>query len=76
VKASTLRVYPKGVAAAVNDFSARLGTERRFEQVAQAFGAHGESVDDPAVLEAAIQRCITAVDGGQSAVLAVKVTPI
>ncbi|HZN27089.1 MAG TPA: thiamine pyrophosphate-requiring protein [Burkholderiales bacterium] len=76
VKASTLRVYPKGVVAQANDFQSRLGTERRFEQVAQAFGAHGESVDDPAALEAAIQRCIAAVDGGQSAVLAVKVTPI
>ena len=76
VKASTLRVYPKGVAAQANEFQSRLGTERRFEQVAQAFGAHGESVDDPAALGAAIQRCITAVDGGQSAVLAVKVTPI
>jgi acetolactate synthase-1/2/3 large subunit len=76
VKASTLRVYPKGVAARANEFQSRLGTERRFEQVAQAFGAHGESVDDPAALESAIQRCIAAVDGGQSAVLAVKVTPI
>ena len=76
VKASTLRVYPKGVAAQANDFQSRLGTERRFEQVAQAFGAHGESVDDPAQLESAIERCITAVDGGQSAVLAVKVTQI
>jgi len=76
VKASTLRVYPKGVAAQANEFQSRLGTERRFEQVAQAFGAHGESVDDPAALEAAIERCIGAVDGGQSAVLAVKVTPI
>jgi acetolactate synthase I/II/III large subunit len=76
VKASTLRVYPQGVAAQANDFQSRLGSERRFEQVAQAFGAHGESVDDPAALEGAIERCITAVDSGQSAVLAVKVTPI
>ena len=76
VKASTLRVYPKGVAAERNEFAARLGTERRFEQVAQAFGAHGESVDEPDALAGAIQRCVAAVDAGQSAVLAVKVTPI
>jgi acetolactate synthase-1/2/3 large subunit len=76
VKASTLRVYPKGVAAQANEFQSRLGSERRFEQVAQAFGAHGESVDDPALLESAIQRCIAAIDNGQPAVLAVKVTPI
>jgi len=76
VKASTLRVYPKGVAAQADHFNARLGGERRFEQVAQAFGAFGESVDDPAALDAAIERCIAAVDGGQSAVLAAKVTSL
>ncbi len=76
VKASTLRVYPKGVAAEADHFNARLGADRRFEQVAQAFGAFGESVDDPTALEGAIQRCVAAVDGGQSAVLAVKVTSI
>lgn len=76
VKASTLRVYPKGVAAQADHFNARLGGERRFEQVARAFGAHGESVDDPEALDAAIARCVAAVDGGQSAVLAVKVTPL
>jgi acetolactate synthase-1/2/3 large subunit len=76
VKASTLRVYPKGVAAETDNFYARLGTERRFEQVAQAFGAFGASVNDPAELDGAIKRCLAAVDAGQAAVLAVKVTPI
>jgi acetolactate synthase-1/2/3 large subunit len=76
VKASTLRVYPKGVAADSDHFNARLGSERRFEQVAQAFGAFGESVDDPAHLDGAIGRCMAALDGGRSAVLAVKVTPL
>jgi acetolactate synthase-1/2/3 large subunit len=76
VKASTLRVYPKGVAADTDQFYARLGAERRFEQVGQAFGAFGASVSDPAELDGAIKRCLAAVDGGQSAVLAVKVTPI
>jgi acetolactate synthase-1/2/3 large subunit len=76
VKASTLRVYPKGVAAASDHFSARLGADRHFEQVAQAFGAYGASVEDPADLDDAIRRCVAAVDDGESAVLAVKVTPI
>jgi acetolactate synthase-1/2/3 large subunit len=76
VKASTLRVYPGGVAKETDSFHARLGSGRRFEQVAQAFGAVGESVDDPAQLEGAIQRCVAAVDGGKSAVLAVKVTSL
>src|SRR6185436_14256781 len=76
VKASTLCVYPAGVAKETNNFYARLGNGRRFEQVAQAFGAHGASVSDPAELEGAIKGCLAAMDGGQSAVLAVKVTPI
>ena len=69
-------MYPKGVAAQTDNFYARLGGERRFEQVAQAFGAFGASVSDPADLEGAIKSCLAAVDGGQAAVLAVKVTPL
>jgi acetolactate synthase-1/2/3 large subunit len=76
VKASTLRVYPKGVAAETDSFNARLGAERHFEQVAQAFGAFGASVNDPSELEGAIKSCLAAVDGGRAAVLAVKVTPL
>src|SRR5262245_39792842 len=76
VKASTQRVYPQGVAAQTDNFYARLGAMRRFEQVAQAFGAYGESVEDPAALESAINRCLGEVDSGKSAVLAVKVTQI
>ncbi len=76
VKASTLRVYPGGVAKETDSFHARLGSGRRFEQVAQAFGAHGASVDDPAELEGAIKGCLAALDDGRSAVLAVRVTPI
>lgn len=76
VKGSTLRVYPKGAAAQSDHFNARLGDERRFEQVAQAFGAFGASVDDPAEVDGVIQRCLAALDSGQSAVLAAKVTPL
>ena len=76
VKASTQRVYPKGVAAQTDNFYARLGSERRFEKVAQAFGAYGASVSEPGELEGAIKSCLAAVDGGQAAVLAVKITPL
>lgn len=74
VKEAVLRVYPHGEAAEANEFQAQLAGEvRRFDQVAQAFGAHGEHVSDPGELEAALQRCIAAVDGGRAAVLHVKV---
>jgi acetolactate synthase-1/2/3 large subunit len=77
VKESVLRVYPDGQAAQADQFQARLGGEHRhFEQVAAAFGAHAEMVDDPAALGAAIGRCLAAVDAGQAAVLNVKVTPL
>ncbi|MEJ8839183.1 thiamine pyrophosphate-requiring protein [Ramlibacter sp. AN1133] len=74
VKEAVLRVYPDGEAARANAFHARLGGEvRRFDQVAQAFGAHGEYVEEPDGLALALQRCVDAVDGGRAAVLHVKV---
>ena len=77
VKESVLRVYPDGQAAQSNEFQARLaGEHRHFEQVAAAFGAHAEAVQDPAALAAAITRCIAAVDGGRAAVLSVRVTSL
>lgn len=77
VKGSVLRVHPEGAAAETDDFLARLeGAQRRFEQVGASFGAHGAMVDDPAELEGAIRRCLAAVDGGQAAVLTVRVTPL
>lgn len=74
VKEAVLRVYPLGAAAQANEFQARLqGQHRHFEQVAQAFGAYGEYVNDPAEVEAAIARCLKAVDAGQTAVLNVQI---
>jgi acetolactate synthase-1/2/3 large subunit len=77
VKEAVLRVYPDGEAVQADQFQARLdGEHRHFEHVAQAFGAHGEAVSDPAALPAAIARCIDAVDRGQAAVLNVAVSPL
>ena len=77
VKDAVLRVHPSGDAARADEFHARLrGEQRRFEQVAQAFGAHGEAVRDAAELPAAIARCLAAVDRGQAAVLNVAVSPL
>ncbi len=74
VKEATLRVYPEGVAAQSNQFQAKLGGETRdFAKVGQAFGAHGETVRDPAQLDTAIARCLQAVDAGQAAVLVVRI---
>ena len=73
VKEAVLRVYPEGSAAQTNEFQARLqGQHRHFEKVAEAFGAFGECVSNPREIDAAISRCLKAVDAGQSAVLNVQ----
>jgi acetolactate synthase I/II/III large subunit len=75
VKEAVLRMYPEGAAAASNEFQAQLGGEQRdFAQVAASFGAHAETVEDPELLQAAIGRCLGAVDAGRAAVLCVRVT--
>jgi acetolactate synthase I/II/III large subunit len=74
VKEAVLRVYPEGAAAQTDEFQARLqGQQRHFEQVAQAFGAYGECVREHGDVEAAIRRCLQALDAGQSAVLNVQI---
>ena len=76
VMEATLRVHPDGQAAATREFQARLGGPvRRFDQVAAAFGAYGETVNEPGEVEAAIARCLAAVDRGQAAVLVAKIKP-
>jgi acetolactate synthase-1/2/3 large subunit len=74
VKEAVLRVHPEGPAAQTDQFQARLGgAVRRFEQVAEAFGGHGERVVHPDELEPAIQRCLAAIDAGRAAVLVVSI---
>jgi acetolactate synthase-1/2/3 large subunit len=79
VKSAVQRVYPKGVAAATDQFQSRLtsgrqGERRDFAGVAEAFGAHGERVTEPEELAAAIDRCLAALDDGQATVLHVQIT--
>jgi acetolactate synthase I/II/III large subunit len=81
VKSAVQRVYPKGIAAETNEFQSRLksgrqGEQREFSAVAKAFGAHGECVREPADLDAAIDRCLAALEDGKAAVLHVHVTPL
>ncbi len=81
VKESVLRVYPEGAAKAGDSFQSRLdgreqGMVRRFDEVARAFGAYGETVKEPGELSSAIDRCLAAVDAGKAAVLNVRVKPL
>ena len=77
VKEAVLRVHPDGPAAQAGEFQARLqGEKRHFEQVAQAFGAHGERVSRPEDLPGAIARCLQALDEGRAALLVACVAKI
>jgi acetolactate synthase-1/2/3 large subunit len=76
VKESTLRMYPQGEAKSTNQFASELGYGTDFAAIAQAAGAHGESLSDPAEVEASITRCLQALDAGRSALLHVRITPL
>ncbi|MBV8574193.1 MAG: hypothetical protein JOZ58_04015, partial [Acetobacteraceae bacterium] len=81
VKASVQRVYPHGAAQRTDEFFSKLRTgrqeeQRRFVDVARAFGAHGERVSDPDELDAAIARCLGALANGRAAVLHVDIVPL
>jgi acetolactate synthase-1/2/3 large subunit len=81
VKESTLRVYPAGTARENDSFQSRLDgrrndVQRRFEDVARAFGAHGDRATTAEELEPAIHRCLEAVENGQAAVLTVRIAPL
>jgi acetolactate synthase-1/2/3 large subunit len=76
VKESTLRMYPQGEAKSTNQFASDLGYSTDFAAIAEAAGAHGERLTDPEQVEAAIERCLAALDAGQSALLHVRITPL
>jgi acetolactate synthase I/II/III large subunit len=76
VKESTLRMYPQGEAKSTNQFASDLGYSTDFAAIAEAAGAHGERLTDPEQVEAAIERCLVALDAGRSALLHVRITPL
>ena len=73
VKESTLRMYPDGHAKVRNEFESTLGLESDFAKVAESAGAFGEILTDPSQVDAAIKRCLAALEGGRAAVLQVAV---
>jgi acetolactate synthase I/II/III large subunit len=74
VKQSTLRVYPDGDAKVEDEFSAALPEGVDFSKVGEAFGHYGEKLTDPAKVPAALDRALSEVRGGRTAVLHVTVT--
>lgn len=76
VKESVLRMYPSGSARARDEFASLLPQGMDFAGIAEAAGAHGERLSDPADAHAAIARCLQAMDQGRSALLHARVTPL
>jgi acetolactate synthase-1/2/3 large subunit len=76
VKQSTLRVYPEGEARHTSEFEAELAPKAAFTKVAEAFGAYGEEISDPAGVPAAIARALKEVRGGRAALLHARVTKL
>ena len=76
VKEATLRVYPGGEAKALNEYQALLAPQMDFAKIAEAAGAYGETLTDPADAAGAIARCLAEVRGGRSAVLHAKIVPL
>jgi len=52
------------------------GESRRYDKVAEAFGAHGEWVRHADEMESALDRCFAAREAGRSAVLVASVAKI
>jgi acetolactate synthase-1/2/3 large subunit len=62
VHRSTLAMYPKGHAAAMQQPPfATLEPSPRFEHVVRASGGHGERIDDPQDVMPALERALKAV---------------
>ena len=68
-----LKMYPKGIAVDTDTFHGTHINAPDFVKVAEAVGGHGERVEDPEALPAALRRALAAAQGGKPAVLDVVV---
>jgi thiamine pyrophosphate-dependent acetolactate synthase large subunit-like protein len=67
-------LYPQGAAVANrNHVSSRIGPTPDYSQLAAIFGGHGERVEDPAQIRAAVGRAVAAVREGKAAILDVRI---
>jgi acetolactate synthase-1/2/3 large subunit len=69
-------MYPQGQAKNTNQFASVLGHGTDFAAIAEAAGAHGERLNDPTQVNAAIARCVKVLDEGRSVLLHVRITPL
>lgn len=75
VKEATLRMHPEGEAKRRGEYASQLARGVSFAKIAEAAGAYGETLEDPAAAPAAIHRCLAQVRDGRAAVLHVRIAP-
>jgi acetolactate synthase I/II/III large subunit len=76
VKGATLRVYPDGQAKTRGSFQASLPADMDFSKTVEAAGGYGERLVDPTEVRATINRCLSQVRAGRSALLHACVTKL
>lgn len=75
VRRSAIAVYPEGAAAAADHMAfTSLEPAPDYTKIAEAYGAAGRSVDDPAELRGALEEAVEIGRSGRQAVVAVRVS--
>lgn len=76
-KSGVVRHYPDGWAVQANTFvGTSITPSPDYPAIARAFAGHGELVDDPGQVRAALQRGLRAVSSGRVALVAMALQPI
>jgi acetolactate synthase-1/2/3 large subunit len=76
VEHSTIDIYPEGATATIEDAPlTQFGARPNYAMIAQACGAHGETVTEPGKLEGALERGLECNRNGQTAVIDVITAP-
>jgi len=76
-KSGVVRHYPEGWAVQSNTFvGTSIAPSPDYPAIARAFDGHGELVDDPGQVRAALQRGLRAVSSGRVALVAMALQPI
>ena len=68
------KMYPKGVAVDTNVFHGTHINAPDFTKVAEAFGAYGERVENPAQVKQALKNALEANEEGRTAIIDVCVS--
>jgi acetolactate synthase-1/2/3 large subunit len=76
MKRGVTSLYPQGWAARTNNFPGwAISPNPRYAELAKAFDARGETIEDPAEIEPALRRAFDAERSGRSSLIDVRLAP-